>query len=184
MEKPPPRPKAPEHLPLPPKRASAGSSDSFRAVSEPQEEKLWEVLGRIDTELKEISSARGRDMQRTLELQERVDEHDEILRRVERTSSSVEQLTETVRRLDTNLSKALEQVAEGTQKSLIRTVTSAREQAAQDLKILELEEKFRAIGTAAGKKAGLAWGSGAALVGTALGAAVHYLFTALSSSGH
>lgn len=190
MDKPPP-PKPEKPGAPPPARATAKSSDSFRAVAEPQEEKLWKELRDLQVELKDQALARGRDIRRTLELKDRLDEHEKFMRDLgenlldaKRMKQSVEDLGEKVDRLDSNLTKALEQVSEGAQKSLMRTVTSAREDADQKIKLIELEAKLREIGASAGKKAGLTWGSGAALVGTILGAAVHYLYVVATASGH
>ena len=156
----------------PPPRKPQQSSDSFPAVSPAQEEKLWEVLGRLDKELKEINRDRGKDLKRVLEIEERVDDHDEALREMRVV------ILERFDRLDGHVSRALEKVAESTQQSLARTVISAREEAAQNIKLIELEAKLREIGSAAGKKAGLTWGSGSAVIGTILGAIIHYLLQA------
>lgn len=178
MEKPPP----------PPRKPSA-SSDSFPAVSPLHEEKLWKVLKQLEEELTEINKARGRDLQRILEVEERVDHYAEVLRELQestlaakRAAFNVEAMSAKVERLDVTMTKALEALAEGSQKSLMRTVASAREEASQNLRIIEIEAKLRETGNAAGKKAGLTWGGGAAVIGTILGAIFHYLIQA--ATGH
>lgn len=143
------------------------------------------MLKSLEEELSEINKARGRDLQRILEVEERVDHYAEVVRELQETTLAarksvlvVETMSQKVERLDATMTKALEALAEGSQKSLMRTVASAREEAAQNIRIIELEAKLRDVGNAAGKKAGLTWGGGAAVIGTVLGAIIHYLIQA------
>lgn len=147
------------------------------------------MLKSLEEELTEINKARGRDLQRILEVEERVDHYAEVVRELQestlatkRAALVVETMSAKVERLDNTMTKALEALAEGSQKSLMRTVASAREEAAQNIRIIELEAKLREAGNSAGKKAGLTWGSGAAVIGTVLGAIIHYLIQ--TAAGH
>lgn len=160
------------------------SSDSFPAVSPPQEERLWRALEGLEKGLAELNEGRARDLKRSLELEDKVDEHDVAIREMRESTLASRELASKFDRLNTTVTQAIETMAQSAQVSAIRTVKAARTEADQDLRIIEIEAALKQSGAAAGKKAGLTWGGGAAVIGTILGALAHYLMQAAASSGH
>jgi hypothetical protein len=176
----------PNGKPPPPDRKS---SDSFRAIAGPQEEKLWKVLRDLDSELKELNKDRARDLKMLLEVKNTVEEHEEMFLELRKglvasqeTGVRLDRLTTSVSSLESSLQSALKTIQEHAVDSMNRTVVSARTEAAQDIRLIEIENQLRHTSMEAGKKAGLTWGTGAAFVGTLLGAIIHYLVSALSPS--
>lgn len=149
------------------------------------------MLRGLEEELKELNSGRARDMARMSEIHERLDEHDSAIREMRestlaarRTALNVETLSLKVDGLSATVTQAVDTFAQSAQQSAIRTVKAARTEAEQDLRIIELDAQMRQAGITAGKRAGLTWGGGAAVIGTILGALAHYLMQAASASGH
>jgi len=168
--------------PPPPKRRRIPSSDSFPALTPEQGDRFWSILRDLDTELKQLNRERGKDLARFQELNEQVREHDGAIREIREqtlalkaTAMSVQQLGNKVDQLSNAVTQALQALAEGAQQSALRTVASARAEAEQNLKLLELDSHLRRASQDEGRKAGIKWGGGAAVVGTVVAAIIEYL---------